>query len=64
MNHLHTYIYSLSFNQEQEMDTSPPRLIVGYALNAKKLRKSESISSNNGPWNGGGLADILEYTSE
>lgn len=46
------------------MDTSPPRLIVGYALNAKKLRKSESISSNNGPWNGGGLADILEYTSE
>ena len=46
------------------MDGKPQQLVVGYALNAKKLRKSESVASNNGPWNGGGLADILEYTTE
>ena len=46
------------------MEGNPQKLVVGYALNAKKLRKSESLVSNNGPWNGGGLADILEYTSE
>lgn len=42
--------------------------IVGYALNAKKLRKSEShpnvVSSalSKDVWNGGGLADILNST--
>lgn len=40
--------------------------IVGYALNAKKLRKSEvvSIPGVKNEWAGGGLADILQYSGE
>jgi hypothetical protein len=51
-------------NDPEVSDEHPKLCLVGYALNAKKLRKSEGSSAPGvkREWAGGGLADILQYS--
>jgi hypothetical protein len=50
----------MNFNKDKKLaTTASPSCLVGYALNAKKLRKSDNNNHAKKIWSGGGLADIL-----
>jgi hypothetical protein len=64
----HYLLEKMNFNKDYETtpvsiatNTNPCCCLVGYALNAKKLRKSENANGDHKKkiWSGGGLADIL-----
>ena len=61
--------FNVNRKQKFGMDRNRSVCLVGYALNPKKMRKSQTSAANTSSsaserWQGGGLADILNENSD